>query len=201
MRILMDGVDWQPQTGEPQEDRGALLEDLKAQALAQGRVLVSLVVDGSELDEEGFRNLQGGRELRCETQSVRELVRDSLSQTKEYFPALQRGVEGIADRLEEGKVQEALQLLQQATEGIGWVLHVVQNCRLLLGIAEEEPRTGNLQADCARLQEILESLSGSLEQERFFELAFHLREELLPLLSQLNLYTEEFLVAAEEPVQ
>ena len=201
MRILMDGVEWKPREGSVPVGHAALLETLKVEALAQGRVLLQLSVDGSEIDEEGFRTLQGGLELRCTTCPVRDLVRDSLRQARDFFPALLRGVEGIADRLEQGKTQEALQLLQQATEGIGWILHVLQNCRLLLGMTQEDQESGTIQTDCIRLQGLLENISESLEQERFFELAFRLREELLPLLRRLERYAEQYLTTAEEGVQ
>jgi len=201
MRVRVDDRDWQPEEGRIPDDRGDILDRVRADAFARGRVVLSIRVDGQEIDEEGFRSLSGGQEACVSTQPIRDLVRDSLEQMRRYFPALVKGMGGIADRLEEERTEEAMTLLRQGLEGIGWVLQVLDNTRFLLGIASEDPRSEGYSSARSALSRCLEEAEKALAAGRFFELSFRIREEILPALGGLQPFAEEMERLSGEPVQ
>ncbi len=191
MRVRVDDRDWLPEEGRIPADRGDLVDRVRADAFARGRVVLSIRVDGQEIDEEGFRSLSGGQEASFSTQPIRDLVRDSLEQMRRYFPALVKGMGGIADRLEEERTEEAMTLLRQGLEGIGWVLQVLDNTRFLLGVASEDSGSGDYPSVRSALSRCLEEAEKALEGGRYFELSFRIREEIVPALCRLQPYAEE----------
>ena len=186
VRVWIDEVPWgeAPAAGTKEE----LWEALNGHLASQGRIYRALEVDGEALEVEAFLQVTGGQELRVTSCPVRELVRESLGQAIRYLPELHKGAERVADLLEEENLREAFPVLSQLSEGTTWVLQVLGRSQVLLALPDGEIGDGELSAVRERLLAVLRDALSSLEGEKFFELAFRLREELVPALVRLGGY-------------
>ncbi|HOU33227.1 MAG TPA: hypothetical protein PLY89_07800, partial [Synergistaceae bacterium] len=140
------------------------------------------------LEVEAFLQVMGGQDLRVTSCPVRELVRESLGQAIRYLPELHKGAEKVADLLEEENLPEAFPALSQLSEGTTWVLQVLGRSQVLLALSDDEIGDGELSAVRRRLLAVLRDALSSMEEKKFFELAFRLREELAPTLVRLGGY-------------
>lgn len=202
MRVLIDETEWENLEGElSEEKRKELLERARKEAARGGRFVRDILVDDKPLQEEAFLSLKGGVEVRFVTISVKELVTESLEETQRYMPALLNGINLVADRFEERYDKDALSLLQQVTEGIGWVVKVLHDSLLLLGVSDAELGDGQLGATREYLLQTLEGTLAPLEEGKFFDLAYRLREEVEPTLKSLGRYVDELLAIASGEVQ
>jgi hypothetical protein len=188
LRIYVDDQEWTEQTFP--EEKDALWREIAQRIGREGRVPCEVRVDGELLDQEAFASLSGGNEVRIRTESLRELLRDSLEQAKHYVPALVGGLGAIADRFEAEKPQEALMLLHQASEGVEWLFKVLENTRMLSGIEEGEIGDGDFAASRNSLALTLQVVVTALEEGRYFETAYKIREELLPVVTHMGTYVD-----------
>ena len=199
MKILINNEEWTP--SEPsQANRDLIWQELQDHVSSQGEIIHSLEVDGEEMLPEAFLQISEDHEFLLKTKPIRLLVRESLEESHRYLPALLRGYESIANKLEEEKTKEALELMQQAFEGTQWVLGVTQNCQVLLGESSlSDTEEGKHLRDGVSL--VLEKMEKALEEQRFFEIALLLREELIPGLSAFEEYTQKLYLLATSEVQ
>lgn len=199
MKIILNNEEWIP--SKPSEgNRNLIWQELQDQVSSRGEIIHSLEVDGEEMLPETFLQISGDHEFILKTKPIRLLVRESLEENHRYLPALLRGYESIANKLEEEKTQEALELMQQAFEGTQWVLGVTQNCQVLLGESSlSDTEEGKRLRD--GVSQVLEKMEKALEEQRFFEIAFLLREELIPGLSAFEEYTQKLYLLATSEVQ
>ncbi len=199
MKILLNNEEWIP--SEPSEgNRNLIWQELQDHVSSRGEIIHSLEVDGEEMLPEAFLQISEDHEFVLKTKPIRLLVRESLEESHRYLPALLKGYESIANKLEEEKTQEALELMQQAFEGTQWVLGVTQNCQVLLGESSlsDTEEVKHLQDG---VSQALEKMEKALEEQRFFEIAFLLREELIPGLSAFEEYTQKLYLLATSEVQ
>ena len=199
MKILLNNEEWI--SSESSEGNKTLIwQELQAHVSSRGEILHSLEVDGEEMLPEAFLQISEDHEFVLKTKPIRLLVRESLEESHRYLPALLKGYESIANKLEEEKTKEALELMQQAFEGTQWVLGVTQNCQVLLG---ESSLSDNEEGKRLRdgVSQVLEKMETALEEQRFFEIAFLLREELIPGLSAFEEYTQKLYLLASSEVQ
>jgi len=184
MKIILNETEWFPSEGS-QNDPGRIWEELSSYVSSQGEVIHSVETDGEEMLPEAFLQISGDHDFIVRTKSIRLLVRESLEEAQRYLPSLLKGYESVADKLEGEKTKEALELMQQAFEGTQWILGVTQNCQVLLGEASlPNAEEGKENRDHVSL--VLEKMEKALEEQRFFEIALLLREDLLPELDQLK---------------
>jgi hypothetical protein len=200
MRVRIDGEEWNPETGLP-ESREGLLGQVRVRTVQRGRIIKSIRVDGVEIDAANFGELSGGQDFAFETQSVRELLRESLRQVGHYAPALTGGLAQVADLLEAEKPQEAMSLFQQTIDGIGWILQVIDRAREILGLKEGELHSGDFAANRETLQGHLHEVEAALSGGRYFELSFRIREDLIPSVRTASAFAEELRDRAEERIQ
>lgn len=199
MRVLIDGDEHV--LSEDIVSKEELFSGVKKEAARRGRVVHSITVDGTVLEEDAFLALSGGVEARFETVPVRELVMDSLSEGTKYMSQLSAGLSKIADMLEADKTAEGLDLLRQAAEGIGWSLQVIHNCQVLLGISDAEVGDGKVDELKTTLAQELEEASSSIENGKPLELAFRIRTGVLPDIQRMSHYMEALLEICRKVVQ
>ncbi len=199
MRVIIDGDEhvFSGDIGTKEE----LFSGVKEEVARRGRVVRSIMVDGTVLEEEAFLALAGGGEARFETVPVRELVMDSLSEGTKYMGHLSAGLSKVADMLEADKTVEGLGLLQQAAEGIGWSLQVMHNCQILLGISDNEIGDGKVGELKTSLVGELEKASSSIENGKPLELSFRIRTGVLPGIQRLAQYMEALLETGRKAIQ
>lgn len=113
------------------------------------RVVVGLRIDHVEVapDEiEGRleRGLEGVRRVDVVTRGARELAVAGLDSASSYAGAVRKGLEGVAARLRDGRVQEANRLLADSLDGLDVLVFAVgaaraaigDSCRALEGLEE-----------------------------------------------------------------
>ncbi len=195
MHVWIDDVPWPG--AESTRTKEELWTALNAFLAPLGKVPHLMVLDGEPLEAEAFLQVAGGQELRVTSRPVRDLVRESLDQAVGYFSELRKGAANIADLLEEEKMQEALPLLSQLSEGTEWVLQVLARSQSLLALPDQELGDGGMGQVREHLLSVLRGMTASMEGEKFFDLAFRLREELVPTLDHLRGYVEALRELAE----
>ena len=183
------------------QDRETLLVAIRKSAADRGRVVTAFSLDGETITEETFAASSRGTELRVTPDSIRTLVSDSLQEASRYLPALMSGIGRIADLLEREKIREAADMFRQASEGIDWMLHVLAHCQKLLGLNDPEILDGKINDVRESLAASLKCVAGSLENGKYFELSFRLRNELIPELEKLAPYLHSLGASAEGRVQ
>ena len=182
-------------------DRNSCLAAIRKFAAGKGRVVTSLSLDGETISEEAFLASTQGKELHVTTDSIRNLVSESLQEASRYLPVLTAGLERIADSLEREKVKDAVGSFRQASDGIDWLIHVLTHCQNLLGLKDSEILDGKLDEVRNSLNGRLKDVSASLEAGKYFELSFRLRNELIPELEKLVAYTHSLGAFADGRVQ
>ena len=182
-------------------DRNSCLAAIRKFAAGKGRVVTSLSLDGETISEEAFLASTQGKELHVTTDSIRNLVSESLQEASRYLPVLTAGLERIADSLEREKVKDAVGSFRQASDGIDWLIHVLTHCQNLLGLKDSEILDGKLDEVRNALNARLKDVSTSLEAGKYFELSFRLRNELIPELEKLAPYTHSLGAFADGRVQ
>ena len=182
-------------------DRNSCLAAIRKFAAGKGRVVTSLSLDGETISEEAFLASTQGKELHVTTDSIRNLVSESLQEASRYLPVLTAGLERIADSLEREKVKDAVGSFRQASDGIDWLIHVLTHCQNLLGLKDSEILDGKLDEVRNALNARLKDVSTSLEAGKYFELSFRLRNELIPELEKLVPYTHSLGAFADGRVQ
>jgi hypothetical protein len=182
-------------------DRGAVLAAIHKSAASKGRIVSSLSLDGENISEESFLASTQGQELHVKTDSIRNLVSESLQEASRYLPVLVAGLGRIADSLEREKVKDAADSFRQASDGIDWLIHVLTHCQNLLGLKDSEILDGKLDEVRNSLNGRLKDVSASLEAGKYFELSFRLRNELIPELEKLVAYTHSLGAFADGRVQ
>lgn len=182
-------------------DRNSCLAEIRKFAANKGRVVTSLSLDGETISEEAFLASTQGKELHVTTDSIRNLVSESLQEASRYLPVLTAGLGRIADSLEREKVKDAADSFRQASDGIDWLIHVLTHCQNLLGLKDSEILDGKLDEVRNALNARLKDVSTSLEAGKYFELSFRLRNELIPELEKLAPYTHSLGAFADGRVQ
>ncbi len=198
LQIFVDGKPWQREEFSSRDD---LVVALKSDVMRSGLVVMKIELDGQEISEEGFRASSAGSRADFETQSVRELLRGSFEEGARYFEALFQGLERVCRLFEEEKTVEALGQLQQGIEGVDWLCTVMANAGGLMGTDLTTLAAGDFAKDQEDLSACLREISGALEEGRYFEIAFRIREELIPHLRKLERYWSELKGLTEGTVQ
>ncbi len=197
-KVFVDGKLWKEVP--PGADRG-WLDELKAAVLRGGRVIVGLSDGSRPVTEEEVFALEEMEQLLVETRNVRELVREALEECARYVPVLANGLKVIADAIDEGQLEKSFKLITQATEGLGWVVQVIQNAQILLRVEDREVGDGALGQLKDRLVRDLEALVGYMREGRYDDVAFELREEVAPAVARLLDYVEALRSMASLGVQ
>ena len=200
MIVLLDGMVLE-NTSFDSSDRGAVLAAIHKSVASKGRIVSSLSLDGENISEESFLASTQGQELHVKTDSIRNLVSESLQEASRYLPVLVAGLGRIADSLEREKVKDAADSFRQASDGIDWLIHVLTHCQNLLGLKDSEILDGKLDEVRNSLNVRLKDVSASLEAGKYFELSFRLRNELIPELEKLVAYTHSLGAFADGRVQ
>ncbi len=185
MKICIDGQEY---SDFPEGTRAAdVLTEVKIRVSKDGRVITEIRVDGIVMDEEAFSNLAGGLQVHFASQSVRDLVRESLDEALRYIPRLTKGLEEIATHFEGDELALAQSRLADAADGLDWLLTVFQNCTSLLGIGQETEDTG--------IEELKGELSDSIAQlgtlygeKKYLRMALCIRQRLLPEIETFSLH-------------
>jgi hypothetical protein len=199
MKIYLDGEEIAfPENSPSKED---VLASVKETLGKKGMLIRSIEVDGAELDEEAFLALSGGTEVRFAGRPVRDFLVETLADASEYQQRLASGLARAADHLEADRTPEGLELVGKAAEGIGWVLQIIHNSQILLGVDDSEVGGGGLGEVKSALLAELEKASRSVEEGKPLELAYTLRSGILPRIESLGGYISALRNIGDSTVQ
>jgi len=199
MKVYLDGEEIAfPENSPSKED---VLASVKETLGKKGMLIRSIEVDGAELDEEAFLALTGGTEARFGSRPVRDFLVETLADASEYQQRLASGLGRAADHLEADRTPEGLELVGKAAEGIGWVLQIIHNSQILLGVDDSEVGGGGLGEVKSALLAELEKASRSVEEGKPLELAYTLRSGILPRIESLGGYISALRNIGDSTVQ
>ena len=156
MRFFIDGTEW----NFPHMDsltRVELLEELRGQVAAEGRVIVDMLCDGESLDDKAMMTVPDAIDVEVRTASpwglgieILDEIDDSLSKV---FRQIQEALDG-AQPFEPGQLREA-------HEQIGWIGDVIE------GFRDAYPEYGAALPDAAPLDEELSVFENLLSDGRY----------------------------------
>lgn len=201
MRIRLDDEDLLLDDAVIQAGKEAVFEAAKRAAVSRNRVVTDISVDGESVDQNAFFLLSGGVDIRFATQSIRDLVNDSLQEGGKYFPLLKEGIARIATAFEEGRDQDGLKELPQALEGVNWLIDVFNRSCILMGVTDDSLKTGDFEADFAAIRNGLDAMASAMEDGKMMSLAYHIREQLIPAIDRFSLYWAEVTSQLDSPLQ
>lgn len=183
MKVMIDGVD----TPVEVENKSDIFGEVASLLSAQNRVVMSVVVDGNDMDIEAFCSLEGGLVADFNSMEIEDLVTESLKSATDYLPGLSKGLEKVADLLEEENTEEAMALSLQAMEGLEWVLSSISKSVNILGCDEKEKQVKAFFGAKDVLETKLGEVVTSFESGKLFQPSFVIREEFPPQLEVLRL--------------
>lgn len=201
MRVRLDDAEWNVEDELVNQGKEALLGAARNLATEKGAIISEIVVDGIEVEEDIFLQLSSGVDIQFKTQSIRELLQESLVEGQSYFPSLLSGLERVAELFEANNSEEGLRIFAQALEGVGWILQVMDRAGLLLHAQAERLGGGDFSQEFADLCEKVTALSAALEEGKHLEIAYRIREDLLPSLRKLAICWGEMLSLAKGTLQ
>lgn len=202
LRVRLDDVELSLPDDILAGGKRAVFEAVKQDALGRNSVIVGITVDGEQLgDEESFYALSGGLDVHFTSQPVRELVEESLGEGERYLPLLSSGLESVATLFEERKDDEAQAKLLQAIEGINWLIDVFDKSCILMGVRPDVLKAGNFLQDRSALNDALSEMVDVMESGKMIDLAYLIRERLLPVVHKFSAYWAEIKAEMESPLQ
>lgn len=202
LRVRLDDVELALSEDVLEKGKRAVFEVARQDALGRNAVIVGIMVDGEPInDEETFYSLSGGLDIHFTSQPVRDLVAESLGEGERYLPLLSTGLETVATLFEEKKNDEAQSKLLQAIEGINWLVDVFDKSCVLMGIRPDVLKSGNFLQDRATLNDVLSEMVDVMESEKMIDLAYLIREKLLPVVNKFSVYWAEISTEMESPLQ
>ncbi len=202
LRVRLDDVELSLSDDVLAGGKRAVFEVAKQDALGRNAVIVGITVDGEQIgDEESFYALSGGLDIHFTSQPVRELVEESLGEGERYLPLLASGLESVATLFEEKKDDEAQAKLLQTIEGINWLVDVFDKSCILMGVRPDTLKVGNFLQDRSDLNDALSEMVDVMESGKMIELAYLIREKLLPVVQKFSAYWAEIKAEMETPLQ
>lgn len=202
MRIRLDNEDIVLDEEILDEGKEAVYEEAKRRANGKGRFIVEILVDGEKiLDEDAFLSLSGGTDVQFVTQSMREVVSETLKEGRQYMLRLKPGLESVATLFEEGKKQEAQSAFAQALEGIDWLVGAFGKSCFLTQMQADGFAAGDFGDFTADLNANLEEIMNALQEDKTMRVAYLIREHLVPFVGTFAKYWEELAAHMQVPLQ
>ncbi|MCL2146829.1 MAG: hypothetical protein FWH52_03380 [Synergistaceae bacterium] len=195
MNIFIDGEPFYPSSPEVSRSKKRTLAEIDAQIYKKGLTYSTITVDGVDIDDSAFVRLSKGREAHFKTCKISSLVIESLQEATEYIPRLINGIKEIASNLESKEEFNMYESMTNFSEGLGWLINIMQKNQFLLKtpdselLEKEETITG--------LNKSLKKISECFEKERIMEIAFHMRQGILPEVIKISAYIAQLLETAK----
>lgn len=165
-----------------------ILAAVEDEAARTGRILMEIWADGTQVDAEIFRAIEGRHDVVFILQSVRALVRESLDMAVEYSRRLEAGIEAIAERAERGDRSEALVGIAQLVEGLEWLTGIYDRCRTFV---TAPLRPGEETASRVELLEAIDALLARAGEGDLDGAALSLRRDIAPRAASLVLRVQD----------
>ena len=194
MKIFIDGEPFIPSSPEVLENKRQLLAEIDEDILGKGLTYTTISVDGVEMDSSAFARLHMGREAHIKTCKIKSLVIESLQEAINYLPRLNSGIQNIALELERKEQDNISEQLANFAEGLDWLVNVMQKCQLLLKVNDAD--LSDKEKTIAKLNKSLGNISECFEKGRMMEIAFHMRQGVLPEISKISFYVDKLLEIA-----
>ena len=185
MKIYLDGQECAGIGGDG--GTSSILSAVVRRASDAGRVITEIRLDDVVMEEEAFLNVSGGFRADFTSQSLRELVLESLDEALKYVPRLTGGLGEIAAHFEKNENTAGEGKLADAAEGLDWLLQVFQKCSSLLA-------ENNNQSDVVEISKAFTESIGSLaalhSEKNYLRMAFFIREQLIPEIDKFTVHVQ-----------
>jgi len=195
MKIFIDGEPFYPSSPEVLRSKKRILSEIDEEIFKKGLTYTTITIDGVDIDPSVFTRLRKGREAHIKTYKISDLIVESLQEAADYLPRLINGIQNVAsgfERKEEININESLTNL---SEGLCWLLTIMQKSQILLKVQDSE--LSEKDETMTRLNKSLSKISECLEKERIMEIAFHMRQGILPEVIKISAYIAQLLETAK----
>ncbi|MCL1875206.1 MAG: hypothetical protein FWF87_02970 [Synergistaceae bacterium] len=194
MKIFIDGEPFYPLSPTESRSKQQLLKEIDEEIVQNGLTYTTITVDGVEMDSSAFLHLRKGREAHFKTCKIKDLVIESLQEAINYLPRLTDGIQKIASEFERKEEENADEHMTNFAEGLGWLINVMQKNQILLKVKDSE--LPNKEETIVKINASLESISECFEKRRIMEIAFHMRQGILPEIKNISGYVAQLLDTA-----
>ena len=175
--VLLDGKEIG--SIESPQDYIVHLKNYIANAVAKGRVLETITINGISIDnwEEVLANTPFAniKEVNLITIPINQALARAITSALEYLPQLEEALENTATLIQQGHEKEVRPVVNQIVDGLEWYLQLLANIQTLL-----EPGPAD-RLNAMNMQ--LGKLVTAWENQDFSLVADLLRYELVPELS------------------
>jgi hypothetical protein len=195
VKIFIDGEPFYPTSPAVARSKQRLLSEIDEEIFKKGLTYSTITIDGVEIDASAFLRLRKGREAHFKTCEIRSLVIESLEEATEYLPRLINGIQKIASDFERKEQENIYEDLTNFSEGLDWLVNVMQKNQILLKVQDSE--LSNKEETITRLNKTLKSISECFEKERIMEIAFHMRQGVIPEVKKISEYIALLLETAK----
>jgi len=195
VKIFIDGEPFNPSSPEVSGSKEQLLAEIDEEILQKGLTYTTIVVDGVEMDSSAFVRLRSGREAHIKTRQTIHLVIESLQEAMNYLPRLNDGIQKLASELEHNNQENLNEHLADFAEGLGWLVNVMQKSQIFLDVKDSQ--LSDKVEVLSKLNKSLQNIFECLEKHRIMEIAFHMRQGILPEIKKISEFIEKLLEAAK----
>ena len=195
MKIFIDGEPFYPSSPEVLRNKKRILSEIDAEIFEKGLTYSTITIDGVDIDASAFTRLRKGREAHFKTCKISALVIESLQEATDYLPRLINGIKKIASDFERKEEFNIYESLANFSEGVGWLINVMQKNQFLLKVQDSE--LSEKEETITRLNNSLKKISECFEKERIMEIAFHMRQGILPEIIKISAYIAQLLETAK----
>lgn len=202
MRLRIDDEELSLSPDILEAGKKSIYDAASQMALARGRVIMQITVDGEKIDTpEAFAEISGGLDIRFETQDKESLVRETVEEGSAYLPKLIAGLGAVASKFERGETAEAKGMMADAAEGIHWLFGVFAHLCAQRGVQTSNLKRGSFESDADEIKNVLTEMNTILENGQEMRLAFVIRDKLLPVIERFSGYWDEVARTIDAPIQ
>jgi hypothetical protein len=194
VKIYIDGEPFYPSSPAASRSKKRLLSEIDAEIFSKGLTYSTITIDGVDIDTSAFLRLRKGREAYIKTCKISSLVIESLQEATDYLPRLVNGIQNIASDFERKEQENICDSLTSFTEGLEWLVNVMQKNQFLLRVNDSE--LSDKEETIMRLNKSLRNISECFEKDRIMEIAFHMRQGILPEIKKISAYIAHLLETA-----
>jgi hypothetical protein len=196
VKIFIDGEPFYPLSPEASRSKQQLLSEIEEEIFKKGLTYTTITIDGVETDDSAFVRMREGREAHFKTCKIRSLVIESLQEAMDYIPKLTSGIQKITSDFERKEHENINEYLINFSEGLGWLVNVMQKNQILLKVQDSE-LSDDKKETIIRLNKSLENISECFQKGQIMEIAFHMRHGILPEVKKISGYIDKLLETAK----
>ena len=183
MKVLINNQELACSVGEENKRIDEFLQ-------SQGLFITGIAVNGISVDMElnEALELEGLEKIEIDASTVNELIESNINNTLAYIPKLGLSLKAAAELFQQGNESQAIEIFIQATDGLGWVINIINLLEQNYPGCDYEPLKVQYSAN---LKDIFDQLLEAWENKDYILIGDLISYELVPVLENVLDSVEE----------